>query len=92
MPSLLNWEPRRVHLKAKGSLQGCQKWCSRCLHTGLRTRLPNVIGSHDFKGLLMMCLCAVEVIMELTVGCSSQTLDTVSVKVPGLTSLTSLTI
>lgn len=48
--------------------------------------------SCDFKGLLMMCLCAEEVTVELTVGCYTQLLAFAPVKAPRLTSLLVLTV
>lgn len=95
LPNLLSWEPTFVWLRAKclKSLQGSQKWYSRDHPTGLRTRLLNVIGSfQEFKGLPTMCFHAIEAIMELTLSCSSPLLAAVPFKVPGLTSLTALSI
>lgn len=95
LTALRSWELRLVQLKAKCSkgLQGCQKWCSRGLQGGLRTRNLNIIGFfHEFKTLLMMCLYAIEDIMEKTVGCSSQFLAAMPASVPGLTLLTAVSV
>ena len=48
--------------------------------------------SRDFKGLLMMCLCAEEVTVEMTVDCYTQLLAFAPVKAPRLTSLLVLTV
>ena len=60
---------------------------------GLRLRsLDGIESFHELRGLPVMCLYAVEEVKELTVVCSSQSLAAVPVKVPGLTSLTVLTV
>lgn len=71
------------------------EWCFRdlSLDTGLRPRsLSGIEFFHEFLGLAKMCIYAIGDIKELTVSCSSQSVATVPVKVPGLTSLTLLTI